>query len=251
MRQMSRRDFLDRAITLGATLGLPGTLAKCAGTRGHKPNVVMIVIDDLNDYVTGMGGHPQAKTPHLAKLAAEGVSFRRAYSNNPVCAPSRGSLFTGIYPHTSKLIHFGKWYENDVLINSKTIPEYFRENGYRTMGTGKLLHNFRPHVWEEFGHRANYGPFAFDGKEFVGHPSVPEPFRSIGYVDGSFAPTSDVPRVGKTAAGPGATGWYENPDWKGIKPWRYVSEDDRDLLPDERCAKWAADRIRAMSQGEQ
>ena len=250
MKELSRRDFLDLAIGIGATLGLPGTLAKCAGDRGRKPNVVMIVIDDLNDYVTGMGGHPQAKTPHLAKLAADGVSFRRAYSNNPICAPSRGSLFTGIYPHTSKLIHFGKWFENEVLINSKTIPEYFRENGYRTMGTGKLLHNYRPHVWEEFGHRANYGPFAYDGKEFVGHPSVPEPFRSIGSVDGSFAPLSDVPHVDKTATGPGAAGWYENPNWKAIKPLRYVSEDNRDLLPDERCAKWAVERISAISERE-
>ena len=251
MRPLSRRDFLGWSIRAGAALGLPGISAGVASARRRKPNVVMIVIDDLNDYVTGMGGHPQAKTPHLAKLAAEGVSFRRAYSNNPVCAPSRGSFFTGIYPHTSKLIHFGKWFENEVLINSKTIPEYFRENGYRTMGTGKLLHNYRPHVWEEFGHRANYGPFAYDGKQFVGHPSVPEPFRSIGHVDGSFAPLSDVPRVPKTATGPGAVGWYENPGWKGIKPLRYVSEDDRDLLPDERCAKWAVDKITAISQQEQ
>lgn len=251
MRRLSRRDFLGLGIGVGASLGLPGALAGVSGVRSRKPNVVMIVIDDLNDYVTGMGGHPQAKTPHLSKLASEGVSFRRAYSNNPVCAPSRGSFFTGIYPHTSKLIHFGKWFENEVLINSKTIPEYFRENGYRTMGTGKLLHNYRPHVWEEFGHKANYGPFAYDGKEFVGHPSVPEPFRSIGSVDGSFAPLSDVPHVGKTAKGPGAVGWYENPNWKGIKKLRYVSEDDRDLLPDERCAKWAVDRIKGMSQRAQ
>jgi arylsulfatase A-like enzyme len=250
MRQLSRRGFLSLAAGTGASFGLLGTLARCAGIRRRKPNVVLIVIDDLNHYVTGMGGHPQAKTPHLAKLAAEGISFRRAYSNNPICAPSRGSLFTGIYPHTSKLIHFGKWFENEVLINSKTIPEYFRENGYRTMGTGKLLHHWRPHVWEEFGHRANYGPFAYDGKQFVGHPSVPEPFRSIGSVDGSFAPLSDVPHVDKTATGPGAVGWYENPNWKAIKPLRYVSEDDRDLLPDERCAKWAVERISAISERE-
>jgi len=249
MGQLSRRDFLGLGIGIGTGLCLGKTPAKSGGVRARRPNVVMIVIDDLNDYVTGMGGHPQAKTPHMARLAKEGVSFRRAYSNNPVCAPSRGSLFTGIYPHTSKLIHFGKWYENEVLINSKTLPEYFRQNGYRTMGTGKLLHHHRPGIWDQFGHRANYGPFAYDGKKFVGHPSVPEPFRSIGAVDGSFAPLSDVPRVGKGAEGPGAVGWYENPNWKGIKKLRYVSEEDRDLLPDERCAKWAVERIRAAGQG--
>ena len=245
MTEHSRRGFL-RSLACGG-LGLMATGARGATTKGSKPNVVMIVIDDLNDYVTGMGGHPQAKTPHMARLAASGVSFRRAYSNNPVCAPSRGSLFTGIYPHTSRLIHFGKWYENEVLINSKTLPEHFRANGYRTMGTGKLLHHWRPHVWEESGHRANYSPFAYDGKKFVGHPSVPEPFRSIGAVDGSFAPLSDVPAVPKSKDTPGYTGWIDTPKWNVRRPLRYVSETDRDLLPDERCAQWAVDKIRSLS----
>jgi arylsulfatase A-like enzyme len=245
----SRREFL-RSVAAGAvaTLGLPAGHAKPATGRQQKPNVVMIVIDDLNDYVTGMGGHPQARTPHMAKLAASGVRFQRAYSNNPVCAPSRGSFFTGIYPHTSRLIHFGKWYENEVLINSKTLPEHFRDNGYRTLGTGKLLHHWRPHVWDEFGHRANYSPFAYDGKTFVGHPSVPEPFRSIGHVDGSFAPLSDVPSVPKSQDAPGHTGWIDVPNWKTRRPLRYVDANDRDLLPDERCAQWAVDKIRALSR---
>ena len=245
MRQLSRRNFLRLAIGTGAALAMPGSPARCAGVRSRKPNVVMIVADDLNDYVTGMGGHPQAKTPHLAKLAAQGVSFRRAYSNNPVCAPSRGSFFSGIYPHTSREIHFGKWFENEVLINSRMLPEYFRENGYHTMGTGKLLHNWRPDVWEEFGYKANYGPSAFNGKEFVAHPSVPEPFRSIGWVDGGFGPLSDVPTVD------GCTGWYDRPQWNVNRKLRYVSEDDRDPMPDERCAQWAVEKIRAMSEREQ
>ena len=62
-----------------------------------KPNVVLIVCDDLNDYITGIpgqAGHSQAKTPNVEKLAQSGVAFRRAYSNNPVCAPSRSSFLT-------------------------------------------------------------------------------------------------------------------------------------------------------------
>ena len=248
MAKYSRRSFMGSLACSGLGLVLPAARGAATAGRRPRPNVVMIVIDDLNDYVTGMGGHPQAKTPHMAKLAASGVRFRRAYSNNPVCAPSRGSFFTGIYPHTSRLIHFGKWYENEVLINSKTLPEHFRDNGYRTMGTGKLLHHWRPHVWEESGHRANYSPFAYDGKKFVGHPSVPEPFRSIGAVDGSFAPLSDVPSVPKSQDAPGYTGWIDVPNWKTRRPLRYVSEDDRDPLPDERCAQWAVDRIRSLSR---
>ncbi len=247
MRPLSRRHFLRLAAATGTALGLPQTLASAAAGRGDRPNVVLIVVDDLNDYVTGMGGHPQAHTPHMARLAASGVSFRRAYSNSPVCAPSRGSFFSGLYPHTSGLIHFGKWFENETIINSKLISEHFRDNGYRTMGTGKLLHHWRPNVWEVNGHRANYGPFAYNGKERVGHPSVPEPFRSIGPIDGSFAPFSDVPHVPATADAPGHTGWVDMPKWNEIRHLRYVSEDDRDPLPDERCTQWAVDHIRRMS----
>ncbi|MBL7224346.1 MAG: sulfatase [Candidatus Brocadiae bacterium] len=248
MAKHTRRTFMSSLACSGLGLVLPAAQGAGAGSKRPRPNVVMIVIDDLNDYITDMGGHPQAKTPHMAKLAASGVRFRRAYSNNPVCAPSRGSFFTGIYPHTSRLIHFGKWYENEVLINSKTLPEYFQANGYRTLGTGKLLHHWRPHVWGESGHRANYGPFAYDGKKFVGHPSVPEPFRSIGEVDGSFAPLSDVPSVPKSDDAPGHTGWIDVPNWKTRRPLRYVDENDRDLLPDERNALWAANKIRSLSR---
>ena len=248
MAECSRRSFIGSLAAGGLGLVLPMARGAATPRKRPRPNVVMIVIDDLNDYVTGMGGHPQAQTPHMAKLAASGVSFRRAYTNNPVCAPSRGSFFTGIYPHTSGLIHFGKWFENEVLIHSKTLPEHFRDNGYRTLGTGKLLHHWRPHVWDESGHRANYSPFAYDGKKFVGHPSVPEPFRSIGAVDGSFAPLSDVPSVPRSKDAPGHTGWIDVPNWKTRRPLRYVNENDRDPLPDERCAQWAVDKIRSLSR---
>ncbi len=58
----------------------------------EKPNVLMIVLDDLNNYVGVMGGHPQAKTPNIDKLASEGVLFTNAHSNVPICMPSRASL---------------------------------------------------------------------------------------------------------------------------------------------------------------
>ena len=250
MSRYSRRSFVKSVAGGALALSLPAAGASAAAGSSGKPNVVMIVIDDLNDFVTGMGGHPQARTPHIAELAASGVRFSRAYSNNPVCAPSRGSFFTGIYPHTSGLIHFGKWYENEVLSNSKTIPEYFAANGYRTMGTGKLLHHWRPYVWQEFGHRANYGPWAYDGKNRVGHPSVPQPYRSIGPVDGSFAPLSDLPSLPPSEDAPGYTGWIDTPRWNVQRPLRYEGPNDRDPLPDERCAQWAVEKIKEAEKKE-
>ena len=64
----------------------------------EKPNVLMIVLDDLNDYVGVLDGHPQAKTPNIDRLANEGVLFTNAHANVPVCQPSRASFMTGISP---------------------------------------------------------------------------------------------------------------------------------------------------------
>ncbi len=211
-----------------------------------KPNVVLIICDDLNDYITGMGGHPQATTPNIERLAQSGVAFRRAYSNNPICAPSRSSFLTGIYPHKSGNLFFDKWFENPVLKNSKTVMEYFRENGYYVTGTGKIMHHHLPAVWSEYGHKADYGPFVFDGQARVAHPSVPEPFRSIGPVDGSFAALDDIPYADDADA---QTGWIYG-TWGKNVPFRYRSEHDRDPTPDERNAAWAANRIRAFAEQE-
>ena len=66
-----------------------------------KPNVLLIAIDDLNDWIGCMGGHPQAKTPNIDRLAARGVLFNNAHCQSPVCNPSRASMMTSLYPETS------------------------------------------------------------------------------------------------------------------------------------------------------
>jgi arylsulfatase A-like enzyme len=211
----------------------------------ERPNVVLIVVDDLNDFVTGMGGHPQASTPHLRKLALSGVSFSHAYSNNPVCAPSRSSFLTGIYPHRSGNFYFDKWFNNEVLASSKTLMEYFRDNGYHVAGSGKLMHHLRREVWTEFAHPADYGPVVYDGKEWVAHPSVPQPYRSIGAIDGSFAPLSDVPYRDDPG---GDKGWIYGTYGDEVQPFHYVDEENRSPTPDERNAAWAVERLRAFAR---
>ena len=226
-----------------ATLAL-AVLLGAATPMFAKPNVVLIVCDDLNDFVTGMDGHPQARTPNIEKLANSGVSFRRAYCNVPVCAPSRSSFMTGTYAHTSRNMHFKNWRENRVLANCMTLSEYFRANDYHTTGSGKVMHHVHADLWHEYKYKPDYGPFVYDGKQRVGHPSVPEPFRSIGAVDGSFAPLSDLPY------GPnprGNKGWIYG-TWGKVEPMRYDSPTDRDPTPDERNAAWAAQRISQFAQ---
>jgi iduronate 2-sulfatase len=209
----------------------------------ERPNVLLIVCDDLNDVIGHMGGHPQGSTPHIDGLAQTGSSFPRAYSNNPICAPSRSSFMTGIYPHTSRNYAFDKWYENTVLANSKTMMQYFAENGYAVAGTGKIMHHHRAGEWQEFGIKGNQGPFAWDGTEAVGHPSVPEPFRSVGLLDGSFGSLADVPFGGVDGKG------WSYFSWK-YDPFYYNSDEDRSLMPDEINAEWAANRISGHAQAK-
>ena len=60
-----------------------------------KPNVLMIAIDDMNDWVGAMGNHPDIQTPNIDRLAASGVLFNNAHCQFPVCGPSRTSVFSG------------------------------------------------------------------------------------------------------------------------------------------------------------
>ncbi len=220
-------------------------LATVIAGAAERPNVVLIVCDDLNDYVTGFGGHPQAQTPHMAKLASSGVAFKRAYSNNPVCAPSRSSFLTGIYGHVSGNLFWGEWFKNPVLQNSRTIMEHFKDNGYHVAGSGKLMHHRKKDVWNEFKYKADYGPFAYNGKERVAHPSVPKPYGNIGAVDGSFGMLEDIPYADDDNT---ESGWIYGEWGKTVTPFRYSVDGIKDPTPDERNAAWAAGKIRQFAK---
>src|SRR5690606_41222469 len=68
---------------------------------GSKPNFLFIVIDDLNDWIGVLNGHPQVKTPNLDRLARRGYLFANAHTQSPLCNPSRTSVLTGLRPGTT------------------------------------------------------------------------------------------------------------------------------------------------------
>ncbi len=219
----------------------------------QKQNVLFIMVDDLNDYEGVFGGHPQALTPNIDRFAKSGVVFANAHTNVPVCQPSRNSLFTGIYPHDSRDFGWTPHMKQAVLKNHKTFIELFKQNGYQTFGTGKLLHKNDRSFWTKWGvaEGINYGPHAYsgideNGKRIMGHSSVPEPFRSINVVDGSFAPFSDIPFRIDNSGNPEKTGWTF-----GKLPFRYVSDNDRDLTPDEQHAEWIVKQIKNLENSDQ
>ncbi|MEW4570701.1 sulfatase [Tautonia sp. JC769] len=105
-----------------------------------RPNVLFIAVDDLNDWAGFLGGHPQARTPNLDRLAARGVHFTRAYCSAPACNPSRTSLMTGLQPSTTGVYHNNQpW--RPVLPDAVTLPQHFSAAGYDVAGGGKLFHN--------------------------------------------------------------------------------------------------------------
>ena len=217
-----------------------------AGYAAEQANAVLIICDDLNDYVEGFDGHPDAVTPNMARLAKTGVRFTQAHCNIPICGPSRASLFTGIYPHHSGCYGFTKWDTYEVLKNSRTLMDHFRANGYRTLGTGKLMHHMVRQEWKQYGNRADYGPFAFAGGEKVAHPDVPAPFRDIGPVDGSFGPFVNL--SGRKTPNGQPLRW-QNGGWGNLsRPLRVESQEDRDLTPDELNGDWAVENIRNLAE---
>ena len=115
-----------------------------------RPNVLFIAIDDLNDWVGCMGGHPQSRTPNLDRLAASGVLFTNAHCPAPACNPSRSAIFTGISPHRSGLYRNGQKMRQ-VLPAAELLPRTFSLAGYWSAGSGKMLHYFiDAHSWDEY-----------------------------------------------------------------------------------------------------
>ena len=115
-----------------------------AGIPGDsQPNVLFLAIDDLNDWIGALGGHPQAQTPNLDRLISHSVFFSNAHCAAPVCSASRHALLSGLRPSTTG------WYSNSsksldsyrrALGNTVPMPTHFKHNGYKTMAAGKIFH---------------------------------------------------------------------------------------------------------------
>ena len=108
------------------------------GNIDRKPNVLFIAIDDLRPEL-GCYGSDIAVTPHMDRLAQQGLLFERAYCQQAICSPSRASLMTGARPSTTNIIE-NYAYFRDVLPDIITLPQHFKNNGYETVYAGKIYH---------------------------------------------------------------------------------------------------------------
>jgi len=111
-------------------------------SNSAHPNVLMIVIDDLNDWVGYLRGHPQAKTPCMDVLAADGAAFANAHAQAPLCNPSRTSVLSGLRPSTTGIYGLAPGLrQSPVLRDWVMLPQYFEQHGYFTACFGKVYHD--------------------------------------------------------------------------------------------------------------
>jgi arylsulfatase A-like enzyme len=172
------------------TFGLPFALlfgmavAALAAAPTQKPNILLIIADDLNNWIGPMTGNAQAKTPNLDKLAARGVTFRNAQCPAPLCNPSRAAFMSGMRPSTTGIYHNQQvWMPH--IGRGLCINDYVRKFGYTSLGAGKIYHyrNYRAEDWDEVvfaaddtlpNHSANRRPGPFGYRMFTeGEPQQP------------------------------------------------------------------------------
>ncbi len=131
--------MLTRLLLLVPVLsGLVGSVPAASEAGPARPNVLLICVDDLKPLL-GCYGETRVRSPNIDRLAARGVLFEAAYCNQAVCAPSRNALLTGLRPQSLGIYDLGTNFRRAVP-EAVTLPQYFRQHGYRTEGLGKVFH---------------------------------------------------------------------------------------------------------------
>ncbi len=183
----------------------PAGRAVAAGTA-PRPNILLILIDDLNDWIGAMDGHPNARTPHLDRLAARGTLFTNAHAAAPLCGPARAALLSGLRPSTTGIYghnNLATLRRNTIIGGLPLLPEYFADHGYKTLATGKVFHEGSP--------AAAFGAVGVRTTDFG-----PSPPQRLAYTP---------PEGGGTLT-----------DWGA-----FPAADE--AMPDHRSARWAAERL--------
>ncbi len=193
MNHLPRRHFLS-------SIGLAAAgRAWASFAPAEKHNVLFISVDDLNDWVSCLGGHPDARTPNLDRLAARGVLFTNAHCSAPLCNPSRAGLMMGIRPSTSGVYDNRQpMRKSSRLQNAESLTQHFMAQGYKAVGGGKIYHGGYPDPasWNE------YYPSQLRNKR----PDPVPPQR----------PVNGIPRAGNFDWGPLDVPDSEMGDWKVV-----------------------------------
>lgn len=214
------------------------TLPNCRA-ENPKNNILFIAVDDLNDWIGCLKGHPQALTPNMDRLAARGILFTNAHCAAPACNPSRAAVFSGLMPDKT-----GVWSNTSGSIDKlkpalSYLPQTFQKAGYETLGTGKLLHkNGKKFFDEYFGTNQRWSPLPKKKVEYTAKelPSkgTDNPRHVLKHRDKEYVlPLNRMPSDRKPAGSAG-----ESFDWGA---WDVPDSDFGDTL----ITDWAIEKLKA------
>jgi arylsulfatase A-like enzyme len=185
----------------------------------------MIVLDDLNDWVGHLGGHPDVRTPHLDALAQRGLAFTNAHVAAPVCNPSRAAFMTGRAPASTGIYaNDARWHE--ALPGIVSLPSHFKAHGYHVAGGGKINHHM-----PGFNRRSDWHVYfdqVFDG-HFHAQQAAGRDVSSFSWPAGF--PLNGLPEVKAFSRPPQNANEF---DWG---PWDQRDEE----MGDGQLATWAAE----------
>ncbi len=163
-----RRQFLTGAAAAAATMatlscsekGKPAGAAQAPAlsaskTLSDRPNILLLCIDDLNDWVGYLGSHPGVRTPNIDRLRAKSFSYNEAYCSVPVCIGSRASVLWGLTPDATGVREHednAAYWQLAMSPDLKPLPLWFSDAGYETISTGKVFHYQKgtPRFWDVF-----------------------------------------------------------------------------------------------------
>ncbi len=184
-KSTSRRSFLFQtgaSLAVGAMFaGMPGRRAHGAeqrATEGTAPlNILIVTADDMGPQL-GCYGDPVARTPHLDKLAGEGVLFENAYVTQASCSPSRSSILTGLYPHQNGMVGLADYTPYNMKRLENNLPALLHRAGYRNGIVGKL--HLRPN--DQFPFPDMPFPTREDGSEIFPNATTLTVRQTVGKV---------------------------------------------------------------------
>ncbi len=207
--------------------------------KDYSPNVLLITVDDLNAWVGALNKNPLAKTPNIDKLAAKGISFTNAHTAAPVCAASRASLMSGVFPHKSGFYTNGNHKANahNVIDKVPHLAQLFRESGYTTIGAGKIYHRWVTDGNEQLD-AATYDQFlpletVFPTQDMLANGEGYKGYKFYPFPDGGTRLKRELNVTKGTSLSAG--------------PVQRTKMRDGEM-PDEVIANWAVDRLNQYSK---
>jgi arylsulfatase A-like enzyme len=198
----------------------------------ERPNVLFISLDDMNDWLGCYGGHPDAQTPNIDRLAKRGVLFTNAHCVSPICGPSRAAVLTGMRPETTGVYHNRGTYI-DYVPEAVTFPEHFRANGYRALAAGKVNHGLGepdPRLWDENGPDCGVLGTPFIGDELHTVNMTPQRVINRGPL------TITLPANGGLSAIDRPNNTWDSFDWAPL-------DCPESEFPDRKIADWGVEQL--------